>query len=183
MNRLPLTLAMLCGLGAAAFADVGKEELKKLAQAGISDDVILSYVRSKGSVAKLSADDIIDLKASGLSDGLLAKLVALPEPNAGGTAPTRTPSSTAAATAKLLSDPSVVYDGRYYYPRSYFTSEYSAYCSPALGIGVAYYYPAWVSSRCAPVPWCVGRGYTRGYSYGRAGYGSCGSGGIRICNR
>jgi hypothetical protein len=182
MKRLLPTLAMLCALEAAAFADVGKEDLKKLAQAGVSDDVILSYVRSKGSIARLSADDIIELKTAGLSDGLLAKLVALPEPAAAGTAESSTPSSTAAATAKLLSDPSVVFDGRYYYPRSYFTSEYSAYCSPALGIGVAYYYPAWVS-RCAPVTWSVGSCYARGYSYVRAGYGSCGSGGTRICYR
>jgi hypothetical protein len=117
-----------------------------------------------------------------LSDGLLAKLVALPEPNAGTTAPTPTPTSTAAATAKLLSDPSVVYDGRYYYPRSYFTSEYSAYCSPALGIGVAYYYPAWVSARCAPVTW-ASDAVSAGIFVRAGGFGSCGSGGIRICNR
>jgi hypothetical protein len=185
MTRLPLTLAALCCLGAAAFADIGKEELKKLARAGISDDVILSYVRSKGPVAKLSADDIIELKKAGLSDGLLSTLVSMAAPVPGKAAEGSIPSSTAEATAKLLSDPSVVYDGRYYYPRSYFTSEYGAYCSPALGIGVAYYYPAWVSARCAPVPWSVGHCSTRGYSYSyvRAGYGSCGSGGLRICNR
>src|SRR5437588_668645 len=62
-----------------AIADVGKEELKKLAQAGVSDDLILSYVRSKGTVEKLSADDLIELKRAGLSDALLARLVALPE--------------------------------------------------------------------------------------------------------
>jgi len=183
MKRFLLALGTVCALGATAFADIGKEELKKLARAGISDDVILSYVRSKGPVTKLSADDIIELKAAGLSDGLLSTLVSLAEPAPSKPAEPAPPSSTAAATAKLLSAPSVVFDGRYYYPRSYFTSEYSAYCSPALGIGVAYYYPAWVSSRCAPVTWSVGRCAIRGYSYGRAGYGSCGSGGVRICNR
>jgi hypothetical protein len=183
MTRLVLALGLVCALGATALADIGKEELKKLARAGISDDVILTYVKTKGPVARLSADDIIDLKAAGLSDGLLTNLVSMAEPPANKPVPAPTPSSTAAATAKLLSDPSVVYDGRYYYPRSYFTSEYGAYCSPALGIGVAYYYPAWVSARCAPVAWSVGRCSTRGYSYGRAGFGACGSGGIRICNR
>ena len=185
MKRLVLALATVCALGATAFADIGKEELKKLARAGISDDVILTYVRSKGPLTKLSADDIIELKAAGLSDGLLSTLVSMAEPAASKPAgpPAPTPSTTAEATAKLLSDPSVVYDGRYYYPRSYFSSEYGAYCSPALGIGVAYYYPAWVSSRCAPVTWSAARCSTRGYSYTRAGYGSCGSGGLRICNR
>ena len=183
MKRLLLTLGTLCALGATTFADIGKEELKKLARAGISDEVILSYVRSRGPVAKLSADDIIELKKAGLSDGLLTTLVSLAEPAPGAAAESSTSSSTAAATAKLLADPSVVYDGRYYYPRSYFSSEYGAYCSPAIGIGVAYYYPAWVSARCGPVAWSLGRCSTRGYSCGRAGYGSCGSGGLRICNR
>jgi hypothetical protein len=183
MTRLVHALAMVCALGASAFADIGKEELKKLARAGISDEVILTYAKTKGPVARLSADDIIELKAAGLSDGLLTSLVSMAEPPASKPAPAPTPSSTAAATAKLLSDPSVVYDGRYYYPRSYFTSEYGAYCSPALGIGVAYYYPAWLSARCAPVTWGAGRCYSRGYSYSRAGFGSCGSGGIQICNR
>jgi hypothetical protein len=183
MKRLLLALGMLCALGTAAFADIGKEELKKLARAGISDDVILSYVRSQGPVARLSADDVIELKAAGLSDGLLTTLVSLAEPGASKPAESSTPDSTAAATAKLRSDPSVIYDGRYYYPRSYFTSEYGAYCSPALGISVAYYYPAWVSARCAPVTWSVGRCFSRGYGSVRAGYGSCGSGGLRICNR
>jgi hypothetical protein len=173
----------MCSLGAVAFADIGKEELKKLARAGISDEVILSYVRSQGPLAKFSADDVIELKKAGLSDGLLGTLVSLAEPAAGATTESSVSSSTAAATAKLLADPSVVYDGRYYYPRSYFSSEYGAYCSPALGIGVAYYYPAWFSARCAPVAWSVGRCYSRSYSCGRAGYGSCGSGGLRICNR
>ena len=80
MTRLLLALAMLCCLGGTAFADIGKEELKKLARAGISDDVILSYVKSKGPVTRLSADDIIDLKAAGLSDGLLTTLVSMAEP-------------------------------------------------------------------------------------------------------
>ncbi len=118
MKRLVLALAIICALGATAFADIGKEDLKKLARAGISDDVILSYVRSKGPLGKLSADDIIELKAAGLNDGLLSTLVSLAEPASSKPAvpPAPTPSTTAEATAKLLSDPSVVYDGRYYSP-------------------------------------------------------------------
>src|SRR5262245_5591053 len=80
MRRVSWTLAMLLCLAAASFADVGKEELKKLVQAGLSEDLILGYVHSKGPVARLSADDVIDLKKAGLSDSLLSKLIPLQAP-------------------------------------------------------------------------------------------------------
>jgi len=180
MRHLIVTVAMLCGPAAAAFADVGKEELKKLAQAGLSDELIMDFVRSKGGVAKLSADDVVELKRAGLSDPLLARLIALPEPAKPSDS---TPSRIATSKAKLLSDPSVIYDGRYYYPRSYFTSDYTAYCSPSLAFGVAYYYPGWVGSGCRPITWSAGRHGGWGYPGVRAGFGACGSGGPRACHR
>ena len=143
MKRINLILGILTALSGAAFADVDKEELKKLFQAGLSDDLILSYARSKGPVAKLSADDVVDLKKAGLSDGLLANLLRLSEP-----APAPVPATPSAAVQRLLSDPDIVYDGRYFYPRSYFSSGYSGYSSAAIGVGVTAVYadPTW----CAP---------------------------------
>src|SRR5262245_22796908 len=111
MKHVTLTAALLASFCSAALADIGKEDLKKLVKAGMSDELILSYARSKGPVAHLSADDVVELKQSGMSDALLEKVIALAEP---------AKSPVDAARAKLLSDPSVVYDGRYYYPRSYF---------------------------------------------------------------
>ena len=165
--------ALLLTSAAAAVADVGKDELKKLAQAGLSDDLILSYVRSKGGVARLSAGDLVELKGAGMNDVLLETLIAL------GTPPPSAETAAEEARAKLLSNPKVVFDGRYYYPRSYFSSDYSAYCSPAIGIGVAYYYPG----ACPSIGWSYGRSCGRGWMTARAGYGSCGSGGPRVCPR
>jgi hypothetical protein len=185
MRHLAFTLGALAALASTAFADVGKEDLKKLAQAGVSDDLILSYARAKGPVARLSADDVVELKRAGMGDSLLATLVAM----SGASKPAEpapsdsTSASIATARAKLLSDPSVIYDGRYYYPRSYFTSEYSAYCSPSLAVGVATYYPGWVGNACRPVTWSAGRSYGRGWVTVRAGFGACGSGVPRTCQR
>jgi hypothetical protein len=169
MKSIILILGFLSALSGAVFADVDKEELKKLFQAGLSEDVILNYARSKGSVAKLSADDVVELKKAGLSDGLLASLLRLPTP---------APASTSAAVQRLLSDPSIVYDGQYFYPRSYFTSGYAGYSSAAIGIGVTAVYPV----SCAPRYGGYGgwSSYTRGCSTLKVGYGGRGS---RTCYR
>lgn len=82
-------------------------------------------------MTRLSADDVVDLKKAGLSDGLLTSLLGLAEP------PPAAPAPVSKAMAKLLSDPSVVYDGRYFYPRSYFSSDHTAYSSAGIGIQVA----------------------------------------------
>jgi hypothetical protein len=166
MARLFSTLAILVCLASTAAADVGKEELKKLVLAGLSDDLILGYVRHKGPLVRLSADDLLELKKAGLSDGLLVSL--LPHQ-----APAPKPASTDAATAKLLADPDIVWDGRAFYPRSYFSSDHAAYCSPAIGAAVVN--PSWYTAaviRCStrPLRWAP--------SYVRAGFG-----GPRYCYR
>src|SRR5688572_5035306 len=159
MSRVIRTLAILLCLGSAALADVGKEELKKLSQAGLSDDFIVSYARSKAPLQRFSADDVVELKKAGLSDGLLTRLMDLQEPPSA--APTSgLPSSTAAATAKLLSDPSVVYDGRYFYPRSYFSSDHAAYSSAGIGITVSSPYPGWYLPGGLARRWSYGVSYT-----------------------
>ena len=71
MAHIFRTLGVLLCLGATAFADVDKEELKKLVRAGLSDDLIIGYVRQKGPLVRLSADDLLELKNAGLSDALL----------------------------------------------------------------------------------------------------------------
>jgi hypothetical protein len=173
MKRILFTLGILSVLSVGAFADVDKEELKKLFQAGLSDDLILSYARSKTPIAKLSADDVVELKKAGFSDGLLAGILRLSEP----AAPAMP--ATSAAVARLLSNPDVVYDGQYFYPRSYFSSGYSGYSSAAIGIGVTTVYPAY----CVPryngvVRWSP---YPRSCSTLRLGYGSYA--GARSCWR
>ncbi|MFN3485431.1 MAG: hypothetical protein ACK44W_08125 [Planctomycetota bacterium] len=74
-KKVLLSLAFLAGFPLAVAADVGKEEIKKLVAAGVSDDVILAYIRAHGPVARLSADDVVELKQAGASERVLGALV------------------------------------------------------------------------------------------------------------
>jgi len=51
-------------------ADVSKEDLLKLAKAGVSDDEILALLDREGA-PRLSADDLIELKQGGVSDRVI----------------------------------------------------------------------------------------------------------------
>ena len=63
-----------------AAADVTKDDLKKLALAGLSDEVVLAFIRANCPVQRLSADDIVELKQAGLGDTALAAVVGGPAP-------------------------------------------------------------------------------------------------------
>jgi hypothetical protein len=175
MARVVLAWGVLVHLSAAAFGDVGKEELQKLARAGLSDELILGYVRHKGPLARLSPDDLLELKKSGLSDSLLVSLLPLQAVEG------PKPASTDAATAKLLADPDIVYDGRAFYPRSYFSSDHAAYCSPAIGAAVVN--PGWYATSSLRTGGCFRWSTAWGSAYVRTGFGFCGSGGPRYCYR
>ncbi|HLY73808.1 MAG TPA: hypothetical protein VKU80_06780 [Planctomycetota bacterium] len=70
------TLLAVLVLSTATYGEVSKEDLQKLAAAGISDPVILAYVRSCGPAPRLSAQDLIDLKNAGLSNVVLDRIAA-----------------------------------------------------------------------------------------------------------
>src|SRR5262245_19939343 len=78
MKTLAMTLTFLA-LPLALAAQVTKEDIKKLTAAGISDEVILSYVKANGPVAKLSAEDVIELKQAGASEKLLSVILDSPQ--------------------------------------------------------------------------------------------------------
>ena len=155
MKTFAMALTFLAALPLAAAAQVSKEDLKKLAAAGISDDVILSYVRANGGVAKLSADDVIELKTAGASEKVLA--VAL------GTAQAQAPAAAAPQSA-----PSV--------PQSYYTAERSYPSSTYVVDSTPYYYTPSVSYAALSIgpvwPFYYGSyGYPRYYNnYYRGGY-------------
>lgn len=174
------TFALFAVLSSASLADVGKEELKKLVQAGLSEELILNYVRYKAPLARISADDLLELKKAGLSDSLLTRLLPYQEPAADPAASAPKPASTAAAMAKLLADPDIVYDGRAFYPRSYFSSDHAAYSSAAIGFSTVN--PGWYGA-CAVRTGAIRWGYAWGSGYARPGFGFCGSGGPRYCYR
>src|ERR1051325_7774390 len=53
-------------------------DVKALAKAGLSDDVILSQIQNTRSVYHLSVDDIIDLRNSGVSDKVIQYMINSP---------------------------------------------------------------------------------------------------------
>lgn len=76
MKKLIGTAVGVLLLSAASFAEVTKEDLKKLAEAQVSDGVLIAYIRAHGPVPKMSAQDLIDLKNAGLSDQVLERIAA-----------------------------------------------------------------------------------------------------------
>src|SRR5579863_5586240 len=77
MKTIALAVTFLASLPLALSAQVNKEEIKKLAAAGISDEVILSYVKANGGVGRMSAEDVVELKQSGASEKLLTALLGI----------------------------------------------------------------------------------------------------------
>jgi hypothetical protein len=155
MKKIAWTLTLLAGLPLALAAQVSKEDLKKLAAAGISDEVILSYVRANGGVAKLSAEDVIELKQAGASEKVLSVVL--------GTAPApapAAPSYTPAPSSEYRSAPSTTYayDSTPYYAPTYSTYVDSYYSSP-------YYYPYYYYPRYYSTGYCYPRYYSTGYCY------------------
>jgi hypothetical protein len=74
MKKTLAAFTFLAALPLAAAAQVSKEDIKKLVAAGVSDDVVLTYVRANGPAPRLSADDLIELKQAGAGEKALAAL-------------------------------------------------------------------------------------------------------------
>src|SRR5579859_7115381 len=55
--------------------DVTKEDVKKLVAAGVSDDVIVDFIRFHGPVSPLSTEDLLDLRAAHVSAKVLAAMI------------------------------------------------------------------------------------------------------------
>ena len=105
--RARKAIALLCGLcfSSAASADLPKGDLIKLGQAKIDESIILKYIEASGPVEPLSAQDLVDLKASGVSDRVLSAAVE----SAGRRAPQPAPAPQAApALPPVVSAPSAL---------------------------------------------------------------------------
>jgi hypothetical protein len=160
MKTFAMTLTFLASLPLALAAQVSKEDIRKLCSAGISDEVILSYVKANGPVSKLSAEDVIELKQAGASEKLLSVILGAP---AAAPAPERLPEKTVltrqAATYVYDSTPYYYTPSSYsydYYPTSYYYPSYSYYPR----YYSSYYYPRYYSSYCYP-------SFSVGFSTGR----------------
>jgi hypothetical protein len=163
-KKITVALALLAALPLAAAADVSKEDVKKLARAGLSDEVILSFIRANGPAPKLSADDIVDLKQAGVSDRVLAVLAGTTPP---APAP-RTPMADGSvyapcATTYVVQEP-VVYTSYYSTPWYYTCWGWPYYCGYPYWHYVYYGYP-----RCGYYP-SYGTFTPRGYSGVYTGY-------------
>ncbi len=164
MKKIALTLSLLAGLPLALSAQVTKEDLKKLAAAGISDEVILSYVKANGPVVKLSAEDVIELKQAGASEKVLSVVLSSPAPAAPSEYKVEKPYAPTSTTT-------YVYDSTpYYYPSSYYYTGYSPY------------YPYYYSSYCYPrYSYCY-PSFSIGF-YGGRYWGGCSSRGFHTIRR
>lgn len=60
---------------------VAREEVERLAAAGVSDAVIVESLERRGT-RKLSADDLVALKKAGATDAVLEKMIAAERPAA-----------------------------------------------------------------------------------------------------
>lgn len=161
MSKTLLSLVFLAAAPLAAVAQATKDDIKKLATAGVSEDVIVAYVRSNG-VPKLTADELIELKNAGVGEKVLTAL-------ASPSAPAAQPSQPATRT-EVIEQP--VYRTQYVYTpsvSSYWCSSHYAYdaCRPSYYYP-SYYYPTYTYAR--PYYSSYYSGYCGPRSYGSYGY-------------
>ena len=75
MNTLSLAILILAGAPLTSWAEVTKMDIQKLTAAGISEDIVLTFIRRNGPIVPLSADDLVELKRAGVGDRVLAALL------------------------------------------------------------------------------------------------------------
>ena len=179
MKTLAMTLTLLAGLPLALSAQVSKEDIKKLTAAGISDEVILSYVKANGPMAKLSAEDVIELKQAGASEKLLSVILNSPAAERAAERVVERQVVTRPATSSVVIDSTPYYytpssysydyypsSSYYYYPGySYYPRTYSSYYYPRYSYS-SYCYPSF-SVGFSTGRWCGSRGTFGVSSYRR----------------
>ena len=75
MKAFVIGLLSLGTFPLTAAADVTKEDIKKLSNASLSDEVIVNYIRRNRPAAELSAEELIELKRANVSDVVLKAFV------------------------------------------------------------------------------------------------------------
>lgn len=119
--------------------DITKEDVKRLVAAGVSDEVIVSVIRSRDPVRPLSADELIELRQAQVGETVLTALLE--------SSSRYLPSVSEESTAVVE-----YYPYGYYPPPSYFNTWWSF--GIWFGGGYPYYPCHWV--RCSP---SQGHGY------------------------
>ncbi|HLY11382.1 MAG TPA: hypothetical protein VKW04_18915 [Planctomycetota bacterium] len=133
MKKIILGLALLLGAPLAVCADVTKEDVRKLCAAGISDSLIVNYVKSNGPLQKLSTGDLLDLRHAGASDSLLFSLLALETlPPAPADDLSSAPPDLAVTSIPSTDPSTTIYNE--YYPTVSYVVDGSTYCPPSIGV-------------------------------------------------
>jgi hypothetical protein len=122
-----MALVMICLGALPAMADVTKTDVKKLLDAGISDNVIVEYVKANAPV-RMTASELISLKSSGATDNVLTVLA-------------QYMSTAAPAPTQVTTETVYVYEPYYHtwywggywgwYPRYYYRPVYRPVYRPA----------------------------------------------------
>lgn len=151
----------------------GVSQILQLAQAKVSDDTIITYIKNSGNSYGLTADQIIYLQQQGLSPAVINAMLSQPKPGvlAAASAPVATTTVTPAPVVAYDTQPSVstmvtppitgidpTYSAAYssYYYQPYYYPYYS----------YPYYYPAYGYYGCYP-----GVTVSLGWGRGWGGYG------------
>lgn len=184
MRHAAKVFAALFFLATPLLAEVTKEDIRKLAAAGISENIILSFIRVNGPVVRMSSDDLVELKAAGATDRVLEALV----PGGLATVPPpvqEPPAQESTAPPAALPDTTYVdyastneLPGSTYYsavPMDYYAPGYSYYYSPWFGACSPYWDCGWgfgfpCYSSCF-YPWY--RGCFASFGFGCSNFGVC----------
>jgi hypothetical protein len=153
-----MMVAVILGLSPlAALADVTQDELQKLAAAGVSEKVILEFIKIHGPVQKLSAQDVVALRKAGATDKVLAAALASARvPVATATATASTPPPPPAAPPQntvVVQEPTYVYDS---YPSTLYYASDVPY-SFSFGYPIGCVRPTW--------HWCPPRTHVRFFPF------------------
>jgi len=132
------TALVLLASSLPALAEVSKEEVRRLLDAHVSEQTIISYVQRNGPMEALSVEDLGDLKGAGASDTLLQALIQAQTSSSYNQTPSTdsTPYTTGSST--------VVYESPqyYYYPSSGYPTYSYSYPAPYYSTYYPYpYYP------------------------------------------
>jgi len=164
------TALVLLASSAPLLADVSREEVRRLLDAHVSEQTIISYVQRNGPMEAMSVEDLSDLKSAGASDSLLQALIQAQT----GYSSNRTP-STDTTTPYSSGSSTVIYDSPqyYYYPSTAYPTYSYSYPAPYYSTyypyyPYRYYYPSY---RYYPNRYYAPTYYGHNYPYrGHSGY-------------
>jgi hypothetical protein len=165
----------------------GVSQIVQLAQAKVSDDTIIAYIKNTGNSYGLDVNQIIYLRQQGISDAVITTMLNQPRPGVAVAMPTTPAPQPVASTAYYGQDsqataaPTVTYvqtvpDTTYYYQPDYQPYYYPDYywyppVSFSFGWGGGYYGGGWRGGGYG------GGGHGGGYGGGGHGGGGHGGGG------